>query len=63
MEESIRKERVREDASAKGLGLCNRIEGRLCAIKREGVLIVKGRERGGTSICGRLVKKGIYSTF
>ena len=63
MEESIWKERVREDASVKGLGPCNRIERRLRAVKREGVLIVKGGERGGTSICGRSVEKGIYSTF
>ena len=63
IEESIQKERVREDASAKGLGPCNRIKERLCVTKREGVLIVKGGERGGISICGRSVEKGIYSTF
>jgi len=63
MEESIWKERVRENASAKGLGLCNRVERRLCAKKREGILIVKEEKRGGTSICGKPVKKGIYSTL
>ena len=63
MEKSIWKERVREDASIKDLALCNRIKRRLHAVKREGILIVKGEERGGTSICGRSVKKGIYSTF
>jgi len=63
MEESIWKERFREDASAKGLGPCNRIERRLWAVKREGVLIVKGEERGGISICRRSVKKGIYLIF
>jgi len=63
MEESIQKERVREDASAKGLGPCNRVERRLCAEKREGVLIVKGGERGGASIHERSVEKGIYSIF
>jgi len=55
--------RKKEDTSTKGLGPCNRIERRLHAAKRESVLIVKGRERGSTSICGRSVEKGIYSTF
>ena len=31
MEESVWKEGVREDASVKGLGLCNRVERRLHA--------------------------------
>ena len=63
MEESIWKERVREDASVKGLKPCNRVERRLRSKKRESVLIVKGGKRGGTSICGRPVEKGIYSTL
>jgi len=63
IEKSIWKERVREDASAKGLEPCNRIEGRLCATEREGVLIVKGEEKESTSICGRSVEKEIYLTF
>jgi len=63
MKESIWKERVREDASAKDLEPCNRIEGRLCATEREGVLIVKGGKKESTSICGRSVEKGIYLIF
>jgi len=63
MKESIWKERVREDASVKGLGPCNRVERRLRTKKKEGVLIVKREERGGISICGRPVEKGIYLTF
>jgi len=63
MEKSAWKEGVREDASIKCLGPCNRVERRLHAKKREDVLIVKGGEREGTSICGRPVEKGIYSTF
>ena len=57
------KKRVREDASARGLGPCNRVERRLHTKKREGILIVKREKRGGTSICERPVEKGIYSTF
>ena len=63
IEESVWKEGVREDTSVKGLGPCNRVERRLHTKKREGVLIVKGGERGGTSICGRPVEKRIHSTF
>jgi len=51
IEESVQKERIREDASAKGLGPYNRVERRLRAKKREGVLIIKREKRGGTSIC------------
>jgi len=61
--ESIWKKGVREDAGAKGLGPYNRVERRLCAKKRKSVLIVKGGERGDTSICERPVEKEIYSTF
>jgi len=63
IEKGIWKERVREDASTKDLGPCNRVKRRLHAKKREGVLTVKGRERGGTSICRRPVEKGIYLTL
>jgi len=63
IEESVWKKRVREDASAKGLGPYNRVERRLYAKKREGILIIKRGKRGGTSIYGRPVEKGIYSTF
>jgi len=39
------------------------IKRRLHTEKREGVLIIKREERGGTSICGKSVEKGIYLTF
>jgi len=60
MKESVWKEK---DASAKGLGPCNRVERRLCTKKREGILIVKREEKGGISICEKPVKKGTYLTF
>ena len=63
MEESVQKEGVRENASVKDLRPCNRVKRRLRAKKRKDILIVKGGERGGTSICGRPVKEGIYLTF
>jgi len=43
MKKSIWKERVREDASAKGLGSCNRVKRGVYIKKGEGVFIVKGR--------------------
>ena len=63
MEKSIWKERVRKNASAKGLGLCNRVKRGVCAKKGEGVFIVERRERGDIGICGGPTKKRVYSTF
>ena len=63
IEKSIWEEGVREDASAKGLGSCNRVKRGVCVKKGEGVFIVKGRERGGTGICGEPTKKRVYPTF
>jgi len=63
MGKDVRKERVREDVSAKDLGPCNRVKRRLRAEKREGVLTVKREERGDISICRRPVEKRIYSTL
>jgi len=47
MEKSIWKERVGKNASAKDLGLCDRVKRGVCAKKGEGVFIVEERERGG----------------
>jgi len=63
VKESIWKERVRKDASAKGLGSCDGVKGRICVKKGEGLLIVKRRKRGGTSICRGSVEKEIHSTL
>jgi len=63
VEESIWKERVRKNTSAKGLGLYYRVKGEICTKKGEGLLIVERRKRRGTSICRGLVEKGIHSTL
>ena len=63
MEKSIWEERVRKNASAKGLGSCNRVKREVCAKKGKGIFIVKERERGGTGICGGPTKKRVYPTF
>jgi len=63
IEKSIWEKRVREDASAKGLGSCNRVKRGICTKKEKCVFIVEGRERGGTGICGGPTKKRVYLTF
>jgi len=63
IEKSIWKERVGEDASAKGLGSCNRVKRGVYTKKEEGVFIVKGRERGGIGIHRGPAKKRVYPTF
>jgi len=63
VEKSIWKERVRNNASAKGLGSCDRVKRGVCAKKGEGVFIVERRERGGTGIYGGPTKKKVYLTF
>jgi len=57
------KERVRKNASAKGLGSCDKVKRGVCAKKGKGVFIVKRREKGGTGICGGPTKKRIYLIF
>jgi len=52
IEKSIWEKRVGEDASAKGLGSCNRVKREVCTKKGKGIFIVKKREREGTGICG-----------
>jgi len=63
IEKSIWKERVREDTSAKGLGLCDRVKERIYAKEDKGVFTVKRRERGSASVCERSAKKRVYLTF
>ena len=63
IEKSIWEKRIGEDASVKGLESCNRVKRGVCAKKGKGVFIVKGKERGGTGICGGPTKKRIYPTF
>jgi len=63
IEKSIWKERVREDASVKGLGSYNRVKRGVYTKKGEGVFIVEGREKGDTGICGGPTKKRVYLTF
>ena len=63
MEKSIWEEKVRKNASVKGLGSCDRVKRGVCAKKGKGVFIVEERERRGTGICRELTKKRVYLTF
>jgi len=63
IEKSIWKEGIREDASAKGLGPCDRVKERIYTKEEEGVFTVKRRERGSASVCERLAKKRVYLIF
>jgi len=63
VKKSIWEERVRKNASVKGLGLCNRVKRGVCAKKGEGVFIIKGREKGDIGICEGPTKKRVYLTF
>jgi len=63
IEKGLWEKRVREDASAKGLGLCNRVKGGICTKKGKGLLFVKREKRRGASVCRESVKKEIYLTL
>jgi len=63
VEKSVQKKGIRENASAKDLGLCYRIERGVCTKKGKGVLLVKGGKEGSTGICGRSVEERIHLTF
>ena len=63
VEKGVWKERVRKNASVKGLGSRNRTKRRFYAEKVESVLLVEGRKRESTSICERPIEKGVYLTF
>ena len=63
MEKGLRKKGVRKDASAKGLGPCDRVERRVYPKEEESVFTVKGGKRGSAGICGRPITKRIYSSL
>ena len=60
MDKGVWKEAVRKDAHEKIVGSRNRCEGRICAEKREGISIVKGRERRSERVCEGTAEEGIY---
>jgi len=63
VEKGLWEKRVRKDASVKGLGPCDRIEGGIHAEKRKSVFVVKGRKRGGTSVYRGPAAKRVYLTL
>ena len=63
MKESLWKKGVGKDTSAKGLGLRNRVKRGVFTKEREGVFVVKRKERGSTSIRGRSTAKRVYTTL
>jgi len=63
VEKGVWKKEVRENASAKDLGPCHRIERGVCTKKGKGVLLVEGGKGGSTGICGGSVEERIYLTF
>jgi len=60
MNKGVWKEKIRENADKKDLGLCNRCKRRVHAKKRKGILTVKRGERGGKEVCKGTVVKRIY---
>jgi len=50
MDKSVWKEAIREDVNKKGVGPCDRCEGRVCAKKKEGIPIVKKGKGGGKRV-------------
>jgi len=63
VEEGIWKERLRKDASAKGLGSCYRVKGGIYAKKGESVFAIKRKERRSTGICRGPIKKRVHLTL
>jgi len=63
VEKDVWKKGVRENASAKDLGPCHRIEREVCTKKGKGVLLVKGGKGESIGICGGSVKERIHLTF
>ena len=58
MEKHVWKKGVRENASAKDLRLCHRIEREVCTKKGKGILLVKGGKGGSIGIRGDQLRKG-----
>ena len=63
VEKGLWEKRVRKDASAKGLGPCDRIEGGIYAEERKSIFAVKGRKRGGAGVYRRPAAKRVYLTL
>jgi len=63
VEEALWKKGVRKNASAKGVGPCNRVERGVYAKKRESVFLVKRGKRGSAIICGRSIAKRVHSSL
>jgi len=63
VEEGLWEKRIRKNASAKGLGSCNRAEGKVYTEERKDVFIVERREGGSAIICGRSTAKRVHSAL
>ena len=63
MEKSLWKKEVRKNASAKGLGPCDRIEGRVYAEEGKGIFVIKRRKGESTSVHGESIVKRVHSTL
>ena len=63
MEEDIWKKGVGENASAKDLGPCHRIEREIYTKKEKDILIVEGEKERSTGIREESVEERIYLTF
>jgi len=63
VEKSIWKKGVRENASAKDLGPCHRIERGIYTKKGKGIPLVEGGKGGSTDIHRGSVEERIHSTF
>jgi len=63
MNKSIWEEAIRENANEKGIGPCDRFEGRFCTEEGEGVSAVKRGKGRGKGICKRAVEKVIHSAI
>jgi len=63
VEESIWKERVGKNASAKSLGPHNRIKGGVYTKEGKGIFVIERRKGGSASVCRRLTAKKVYLTL
>jgi len=63
VEKGVQKKGVRENASAKDLGPCHRIERGVHTKKEKGILLVEGGKGRSTGICGGSVEERIHLTF
>ena len=63
VKEGVWKKGVKENASAKDLGPCYRIERGIYAEKEKSVLIIEREKGKSIGICGGSVEKRIHPTF